>query len=155
MSNAEYYNLFLCCFGSETHPYVQAITELSELLGERSRYVFFFSYTGQTAERSLPQTLRHSRTTVLQTFRHFAYYNPVCPKHSATRILQSSLLQTLRHPHTTIQFASNISPIAYYNTVCLKHSTTRILQYSLPQTLRHSDSSSWFKTAFKTCPFVS
>ena len=53
-------------------------------------------------------------------------------------ILQSSLPQTLRHSHTTIQFASNTQLLAYYNTVCFKHSATRILQYSLPQTLRHS-----------------
>ena len=38
--------LFLCCFGSESHPYVQAVTELTELWVERARYVF--SDTPQT-----------------------------------------------------------------------------------------------------------
>ena len=38
--------MFLCCFGSESHPYVQAVTELTELWVERARYVF--SDTPQT-----------------------------------------------------------------------------------------------------------
>ena len=134
---------------------------------------------GADVEQSLPQTLRHSRPSVLQTFRHFAYYNPVCPKHSATRILQFSLLQTLSYSHTTIQFVSNTPPLAYYNPVCFKHSAIRILQSNLPETFRNSHTTIQFApntpplayyntvcpkhcaplillpAAIKTCPFVS
>ena len=38
--------MFLCCFGSESYPYVQAVTEMTELLEERVRYVL--SDTPQT-----------------------------------------------------------------------------------------------------------
>ena len=91
-------------------------------------------------QSSLPQTLRHSHTTIqfASNTPPLAYYNTLCFKHSATRLLQYSFPQTLRHSHTTIQFAPNTPPLEYYNPVCLKHSSTRILQYSLPQTLRLS-----------------
>ena len=31
--------MFHCCYVRESHPYVQAVSELSELWGQRSRYV--------------------------------------------------------------------------------------------------------------------